>query len=202
MPNNALSGKPVTLSLIAIACIAAVGGIAFIVIGMQSPLTGDEKGVQNQTWIKAFDKIDEYHYQDDHPWLKGLVIVVPIDSNYRNLDGEPIGKNTNDPTINYVIFRETDHWGNVQKVSVLDSNTVSVLLHDYRSTDDKETIQKTLKIGARMVESCYVESDHIVIGNLILERIVDTNTPFAEFRDFATIESGTSCSFDDLMKVT
>src|SRR5438445_7995434 len=82
MPNNALSGKPVTLSLIAIACIAAVGGIAFIVIGMQSPLTGDEKGVQNQTKTN----ISWYHKCDLNcktNWEKmGLTCFTESDGNF------------------------------------------------------------------------------------------------------------------------
>lgn len=154
----------------------------------------------NQTWYHVFDKVGVYGYHGDHPWLKGNVTVVPLDPNYKNIDGEPIWKNTSEPSISYRIYRNTDQWQYIKQISVLDENTVSVSLYDYQSPDSKEIIQKTLKIGDRIVESCGVVSDHIQIEYLTLERIVDTGTSFAEFREDSTRQSGTYCSFDDLMR--
>lgn len=154
----------------------------------------------NQTWYHVFDKVGVYNYHGDHPWLKGNVTVVPLDPNYKNIDGEPIWKNTSEPSIVYRIYKNTDQWQYIQQVSVLDENTVSVSLYDYQSPNSKEIIQKTLKIGDRIVESCGVVSDHIQIEYLTLERIVDTRTPFAEFREDSTGQFATYCSFDGLMK--
>lgn len=154
----------------------------------------------NQTWYHVFDKAGMYNYHGEHPWLKGNVTVVSLDPNYKNIDGEPIWKNTSEPSIIYRIYRNTDQWQYIKQVSVLDKNTVSVSLYDYQSPDSKEITQKTLKIGDRTVESCGVVSGHIQIEYLTLERIVDTGIPFAEFREDSTGQPDTYCSFDDLIK--
>lgn len=155
----------------------------------------------NQTWYHVFNKTGLYLYHGEHPWLKGNVTVQPLDPNYFPLGNQPIWKNTNDPSIHYLIFRETDHWGYIKKVSVLDEKTISISLSDFQSTNSTDILQKTLKIGDSIVGSCGKSlNGDIRISYLTLTRIVNTGiTPFAEFREDPTSPSSSpSCLLHDL----
>jgi hypothetical protein len=154
----------------------------------------------NETWTHVFDKIGTYRYHGDYPWLKGQITVVDFDPNYKG--NTPIFKYTNQPTIFYYLFKETDSFWYVKALKVLDNNNISITLSDYKNnTWIGIPLTKIFQIGNSFVGNC---GDNVPpapqVEFLTVERIVTGPVPFAEFKDETGHITDTKCSFDKLEK--
>lgn len=141
----------------------------------------------NMTWTYVFDKVGTYNYHSEpHPWMRGQVIVVPIDLNYNQ--GMPIGYYGGEPPVTRFIFRERDAMSYVTNLRLIDSNTVAVSLHYPDGTREAET----LKTGDSFLANCDFFGGRAQIHYLVLETI-DFNNGVAELREEVTARWGETC---------
>lgn len=154
--------------------------------------------LSNQTWTHVFDKVGVYKYLDSsHPLVLDAINVVTLDPNYKI--GQPIWHNVSGGPVDYLIFRETDHMGYVKKISILDNNTILVLLNNKSAMNNSSLLtNKTMTIGDSIVGSCEPVDSHLQLSYLTLERIMIGNTPFVEFKESADMQPGRQCSLHDV----
>ncbi len=131
----------------------------------------------DQTWTYAFDGTGIYFYRSpEHDWLQGKITVLPIDENYNR--GRPIENYGGEPPVVRYLFRETDEWLNIKKVSIINEEIVSLSL-----LADNEIKERMLRIGDSVLAGCeFVTPNRTQTYYLTLERIDLTNR-LAEFRD-------------------
>lgn len=153
----------------------------------------------NGTWTHIFDKIGTYAYHGDYPWLKGQITVVDFDQNYKGTT--PLFMDTNQPSVFYYIFKETDSFWYIKSVKVIDNNYVLVTLSDYGNNAWIGTpITKTLKTGDSFIGNCGDNITPPQIEFLTVDKIVTDPVPFVKFKDQTGHISYTKCSFDKLEK--
>lgn len=140
-------------------------------IGSSSPTI-----MPNQTWTFTFDKPGEYEYHGEPgSWLYGKITVLPVDMEFDK--GRPIENWGGEPPLGRYIFRETDGLGYVDKVSVLNDNSVMISL-SYPNGAEK----KRLELGNEFVAMCSKYDDFTTVKTFVLERI-DKEQKIVQFRE-------------------
>lgn len=130
----------------------------------------------NQTWTFTFDKVGEYEYHGEPgPWLHGTITVLPTDMKFDK--GKPIENWGGEPFLGRYIFRETDSIGYVDKVSVLDDDSVMISLSYPNGTEKKKVI-----IGDEFIGICSKYTEFTTVRTLVLEGI-DKEQKIAQFRE-------------------
>ncbi|MBI5378233.1 MAG: cupredoxin domain-containing protein [Thaumarchaeota archaeon] len=130
----------------------------------------------NQTWTFTFDKPGEYEYHGEPgPWLHGKITVLPVDMEFDK--GRPIEDWGGEPSLGRYIFRETDSLGYVDKVLVLDDNSVMISLSYPNGTEKKRIDLKDEFVGV-----CSKYNDFTTVKTFVLERI-DKEQKIAQFRE-------------------
>ncbi|CDI04949.1 cupredoxin domain-containing protein [Candidatus Nitrosotenuis uzonensis] len=109
-----------------------------------------------------FTKEGAYYYHGDLPWLSGKIIVKDIDVNYKK--GKPLEQMTNEQNIFYLIFRTTDNWNPIQKLSILSKNSIMLNLQN-------QTEPQPMAIGDTIVVNCLIYEDHPIKANMTLMEI-------------------------------
>ncbi len=152
----------------------------------------------NQTWGHVFDKKGRYEYHSDpDPWLKGVIIVVPLDPEFEK--GQPIFHLTY-PQLQteYAIYRESDSWGYISKVTIEDANTIHVRFSDETPASD-ELVGFSYNIGDKFVGGCFEISGWSQIYHYELEKAVTSDTPYAEFKVKMEKRDGSHCNFPQIL---
>ena len=119
----------------------------------------------NQTWTFTFVELGQIGYHDEtKPWLHGIINVLPVDMNINK--GMPLENWGGEPSVGRYLFRESDGFGYVNKVTSFDDKSVEVFL-----SYPNGTIKKKIGLGDEFLGICSHSTDFTDLKILVLEDV-------------------------------